>query len=405
MPLRIRLASFSPLEHSCIKSCRLSTAVPKTSYHHQRAQSTFGYHQAKSLVYSKHGEPSDVLELHTHSISPPHSNLITLRTLAAPVNPSDVNQIQGRYANLPPFTDALSTPTPSAVPGNEGCFEVIAIGSSVKTVAKGDWVIPRAQGLGTWRTHLQVDEASVRRVEREGLSQTQVATVSVNPVTAWRLLKDFVDLEGGWFLHNGANSSVGRTLLQLAKLWGLKNIAIVGDAKGKGDKDELKRTLELLGATKVFTESEFRAREFKATVAQLTNGQEVRLGLNCIGGGDRVSKMSSVLSPGGQLITYGNMSRGSMRLSAGSLIFRDLTYRGFWLSRWSKTHPEEKEKTVGQLLDLMRDGKLDPPNVTPVNWQLETPETELVKTVAKCFGERRKQKDVFVFPSDLPKDS
>lgn len=291
------------------------------------------------------------------------------------------------------------------MPGNEGCFEVIAIGSSVKTVAKGDWVIPRAQGLGTWRTHLQVDEASVRRVEREGLSQTQVATVSVNPVTAWRLLKDFVDLEGGWFLHNGANSSVGRTLLQLAKLWGLKNIAIVGDAKGKGDKDELKRTLELLGATKVFTESEFRAREFKATVAQLTNGQEVRLGLNCIGGGDRVSKMSSVLSPGGQLITYGNMSRGSMRLSAGSLIFRDLTYRGFWLSRWSKTHPEEKEKTVGQLLDLMRDGKLDPPNVTPVNWQLETPETELVKTVAKCFGERRKQKDVFVFPSDLPKDS
>lgn len=290
------------------------------------------------------------------------------------------------------------------MPGNEGCFEVIATGSSVQTVAKGDWVIPRVPGLGTWRTHLQVDEGSVMRVEREGLSKTQVATVSVNPVTAWRLLKDFVDLEGGWFLHNGATSSVGRTILQLAKLWGFKNIAIVRDVEDRGKRDELKHTLELLGATKVFTEAEFKARGFKDTVAKLTNGQEVRLGLNCIGG-DNVSKMSNILSPGGQLVTYGSMSRSATRLSASSLIFRDVTYRGFWVSRWGEAHPEEKEKTVGQLLDLMRDGKLDPPNVTIVTWQLEMPKTELVKKVTQCLGHRGKRKDVFVFPSDLPKDS
>ena len=118
--------------------------------------------------------------LHSHSIGPPHSSLITLRTLSAPLNPADINQIQGTYPTLPAFTSTLGTPHPTAVPGNEACFEVLAVGSGVKNVAKGDWVIAKQTGLGTWRTHLQLEEGKVLRVEKDGLRSEQVGTVSVS---------------------------------------------------------------------------------------------------------------------------------------------------------------------------------------------------------------------------------
>src|SRR5271163_1947117 len=60
----------------------------------RRHISAYGYTQAKALMYSQYGEPKDVLSLHTHSISPPTSTSITLRMLAAPINPADINQIQ-----------------------------------------------------------------------------------------------------------------------------------------------------------------------------------------------------------------------------------------------------------------------------------------------------------------------
>lgn len=65
------------------------------------------------------------------------------------------------------------------MPGNEACFEVLAAGSGVKSVEKGDWVMARYTGLGTWRTHLQVGEEMFVRVEKGGLRSVQVGTVGV----------------------------------------------------------------------------------------------------------------------------------------------------------------------------------------------------------------------------------
>ena len=110
---------------------------------------------------------------------------MTLRTLSAPLNPADINQIQGTYPTVPPFTNTLGTPEPTAVPGNEACFEVLSVGSGVKSVKKGDWAIAKHTGLGTWRTHLQVEEEKVMRVEREGLRSEQVGTVAVSVLSNW----------------------------------------------------------------------------------------------------------------------------------------------------------------------------------------------------------------------------
>ena len=44
-----------------------------------------------------------------------------------------------------------------------------------------------------------------------------------NPGTAFRMLKDFVDLqEGDMVIQNGANSAVGRAVIEIAKVLKLK---------------------------------------------------------------------------------------------------------------------------------------------------------------------------------------
>ncbi|KAM0793896.1 hypothetical protein BDR22DRAFT_968106 [Usnea florida] len=157
---RSALFQTSPLEYSGISLKKLHHKIllqnplslsPSTSWqyiirqHHpilatssQPTISTYGYTQARSLVYGKHGDPSDVLSLFSHSIGLPHSSLVTLRTLTAPLNPADINQIQGTYPQVPPFSTALGTAKPSAMPENEACFKVVDVGKQTRILKKGD---------------------------------------------------------------------------------------------------------------------------------------------------------------------------------------------------------------------------------------------------------------------------
>ncbi|KAL8947389.1 MAG: hypothetical protein Q9222_006328, partial [Ikaeria aurantiellina] len=354
--------------------------------------------QAKCLVYPKHGSPSDVLTLHSHSISPPHSNLLTLRTLAAPLNPADINQIQGTYPTAPPFTSNLGSAQPTAVPGNEACFEVQSAGSACKQVSKGDWVIPRRTGLGTWRTHLQVEEDKIMKIDKEGLTAEQVATVSVNPITAYRMLKDFTPLkEGDWFIQNGANSGVGRAAVQLGKMWGLKSICVVRKREG-AEGEALKKEMLELGATVVVSDEEVLEKAFGEKVKEWTNGgrESVQLGLNCVGG-DAGMAMAKVLGEGGTMVTYGAMSKSPMRVGAGMLIFKDLRFVGFWVSKWGDRLPDGKERTIDKVLGLIRDGKFKDVPMVEVPWSWETKKEELLDAVQGTLKGFRRGKGIFRF--------
>lgn len=321
--------------------------------------------------------------------------------MAAPLNPADINQIQGTYASLPPLTTDLGTALPSAVPGNEACFEVLATGSSTAPIERGDWVIARHTGLGTWRTHLQVPASAVLRIpSKDNLTPTQAATASINPVTAWRLLKNFVALDAGkgdWYIQNGANSGVGRAALQLGRRWGYKSIAIVRARPGT-EGEALAAELGELGATHVVSEAEALARDFPERVQAWTAGgrERVRLGLNCVGGKPAVA-MAKVLSRGGHVVTYGAMSRQAMAVPAGMLIFKDVVFEGFWVSRWAEREPQEKERTVGRVLEMIRRGQLRDVPMVEVPWAWGTQEGELVDAVQETLKGYRKGKGVLVF--------
>ncbi|KAL9594470.1 MAG: hypothetical protein Q9219_007019 [cf. Caloplaca sp. 3 TL-2023] len=380
---------------------RPKTRLPKTrllSLDRRRHISAYGYTQAKALVYPKHGSPTDVLNLHTHSISPPHSKLLTLRTLAAPLNPADINQIQGTYPTAPPFTSALGTVPPSAVPGNEACFEVLSAGSGCKDVGKGDWVIPRQTGLGSWRTHLQVEEDKVMKVDREGLTAEQVATVSVNPVTAYRMLKDFTPLkEGEWFIQNGANSGVGRAAVQLGEMWGYKSICVVRKREG-AEGEALKKEMHDLGATVVVSDDEVLEKSFQEKVKEWTNGgrEPLQLALNCVGG-EAGMAIAKVLGEGGTMITYGAMGKSPLRVGAGMLIFKNVRFVGFWVSKWGDGVPAEKKRTIDEILGWIREGRFKDVPMVEVPWSWDTPKEELLGAVQGTLEGYRKGKGIFKF--------
>jgi mitochondrial enoyl-[acyl-carrier protein] reductase / trans-2-enoyl-CoA reductase len=297
------------------------------------------------------------------------------------------------------MTTSLGTVQPSAVAGNEGVAEIISAGSAVKTVRKGDWVLMRRPAFGTWRTHAEADQSDVLRIEKDGITPVQAGTVSINPCTAYRMLKDFYPLQpGSWFIQNGANSGVGRAAIQLGKLWGLRSINVVRDRPGLAD---LKRELQDLGADHVVTEDDVLARDFAEQTKEWTRaGREpIMLALNCVGG-KPATALTKVLSPGAHMVTYGAMARKPMDLPTSALIFRDLHFHGFWVSRWAEMHPQAREQTVGEILEMVRRGKLRDVPVAEVEWGWGTKENVLVEAVQGTLEGFRPGKGIFVFKDE-----
>ena len=54
---------------------------------------------SKQLVYSEFGDPLVVLKVRESEVPPLGKQDILVRMLAAPINPADINTIQGRYIN------------------------------------------------------------------------------------------------------------------------------------------------------------------------------------------------------------------------------------------------------------------------------------------------------------------
>jgi trans-2-enoyl-CoA reductase len=320
------------------------------------------------------------------------------------MNPADINQIQGVYPSKPAFQTNLGTPIPSAVGGNEGAFEVLSTGANVKSLTKGDWVIMKKTNQGTWRTHAQLDESQLIRIEdKTNLTPIQIGTVSVNPVTAYRMIRDYCAwdwMRAGeeWLIQNGANSGVGRAAIQLSREWGIKTLNVIRQRPTAEETDALKAELKALGATVVITEEEMLGGNFRDMVHQFTRqGKEpIRLALNCVGG-KNATALAKTLAPDSRMVTYGAMSKQPVALPSGLLIFKNLSFDGFWVSRWGDKNPQLKENTIKDVLELTRSGKFRDIPVENVAWGWESEGPALAESVQGTLGGYRSGKGVFTF--------
>lgn len=235
--------------------------------------------QGMCLQLRQHGPPQDVLQLvkddNDHSIKDDELLLDVLavwdclhltvhfekvrevhdvcHTKQAPINPSDMNMIEGKYPIKP------SLP---AVPGFECVARVRAVGSAVQhAYSSGDWVIPTAPGMGTWRQQgcfaasgwhkvandIPIDAAATLFVKYAGVlfvlelcGAVCVYTCSNgvwvthhlchthSPPSALRMLEEFVQLQhGDVVVQNAANSAVGQFVVQMARNMGVHTVNVI----------------------------------------------------------------------------------------------------------------------------------------------------------------------------------
>ncbi|KAG0363525.1 mitochondrial 2-enoyl thioester reductase [Gamsiella multidivaricata] len=356
--------------------------------------------RATALVYASYSRPTEALKVLKHTLEPPADDSVQVQFMAAPINPADINQVEGVYPLKPPMTTQLYTssssasfvtsppPTsaasadsgnrpPVAVGGNEGVAKITKVGSKVGHLFKvGDWVVMGSAGLGTWRSHGNFkakDLTKVRSVEKmnEGgdssaLDVTQLATLTVNPCTAYRMLRDFRTLSPGDFIiQNGANSGVGEAVIQLAKPLGVKTINIIRNRPGH---EQVAERLKQLGATHILTDDQLGKLETKEQVKSWIQKNEIKLGFNCVGG-KPTTEMARLLSKNGHLITYGAMSRQPLILPASLQIFKNVHASGFWLTAWNDEHsPAERQEMINHVLEHMKQGQFADINCTKNQW-------------------------------------
>jgi trans-2-enoyl-CoA reductase len=269
----------------------------------------------------------------------PAANEIRIEMLAAPINPADINVIEGTYGQLPGLP---------AVVGNEGMGRVAAVGAEVTRLQPGDLVAPFDPG--SWCSHRNVRADRVIPLPAE-IDPQQASMIVVNPPTAYALLHDFAALQpGDWVVQNAANSGVGRCVIQIARRLGLRTLCVVRRA-------ELVEELLALGADRVVTEETDLRREGRS----LMEGGEAKLALNAVGGSSALN-LANALAAGSPLVTYGAMGRQPLKIPNGLLLFRGLIFHGFWLRRWIDMKPvAEQRRIFGLLAEMIRDGSLHVP--------------------------------------------
>lgn len=300
-----------------------------------------------SITFDKYGNPLSVLKITAMpALGEPKANEVSLKMLAAPINPADMNMIEGVYgvkANFP------------AVGGGEGVGVVTKVGSSVKDLQVGDWVIPASSpsGFGTWRQEVVADASHVQVIAND-IPVAYAATIAVNPCTAYRMLRDFVDLKpGDVIMQNAANSMVGLAVIQMAREMGVKTINII-----RSDRPDADTTLRLLhgyGGDVNVLDSYVNTPGFRDILADLP---PCKLALNAVGG-EVVTDMARCLPAGATMVTYGGMSKRPISIPYEVLTYKSLNLHGFWCAKWHAENAGPKRTAMLQdICEMIRSKKL-----------------------------------------------
>jgi len=294
----------------------------------------------KTVVYRQYGVPAETVEVVEVETGAPGAGQVLVKDILAPINPADLNTLEGKYP--------VRYPLP-ATPGIEGVGRVAEVGFDVTHLKPGMAVLlPHA--YGTWREGGIAEAAKLVPIP-EGVPYAEAAMIKVNPASAWRMLHDYVAPEpGAWVIQNAANSGVGRAVIAIAKKLGLRTVNLVR-------RPELIDELTAAGGDVVLLDDEKANEEIKTR----TDRAKILLGLNSVGG-ESATRVASALANGGKLVTFGAMSRQPLKLPTGLLIFKDIQALGFWMTRWyQKATEAELHAMLAELFEMAKTGAFQTP--------------------------------------------
>jgi NADPH:quinone reductase-like Zn-dependent oxidoreductase len=294
----------------------------------------------QALQISSFGQPEDVVEL--VEISEPGAPATGEALVAveyAPINPSELLMMRGRYGVRPPLPAGL---------GQEGVGRVLSVGERVDGLKAGDRVL-LPFSYQAWRERLVVPASGLFPLPQAADPQ-QLSMLGVNPPTAALLLSEFVDLKpGDWVIQNAGNSGVGRSVIAFAGERGLKTVSLVR-------REELVDELTAAGGDVVLVDGP----DIPARVAEATGRTTIQLALDGVAG-ESMASLSGSLSPGGTLVLYSGMSGKPGLANPLHIIFRNITIRGFWLAYPQFRDSPKVPEAIQAGARLIADGKLRVP--------------------------------------------
>ena len=268
-----------------------------------------------------------------HEIPPaePQSDEIRVKVTAAGVNPIDWKIRDGANSDLP---------LPRVL-GQDFAGVVDAIGTNVKRFAVGQRVFGCARSHGAFAemTVIPVDhrDEPVSTIP-DGVSDAIAAALPTPGLTALACLNAAGVTDGTAVLMLGAAGSVGSIATQLAAIRGA---SVTGTVKGSGA-DRVRK----FGAQHVFDTGDVD-EVIARTKAIYSNGVPVIL--DFVSNGEELKKLSSVLQPGGTLVTTIHVADEAWFSARG---FKAINITLF-------ETPESSPECLDQLTGLVRDGKLE----------------------------------------------
>ena len=292
----------------------------------------------KKVVFHHFGKPADILNAENAETPTPGPDEVLIKVLASPINPSDIMFVQNLYGIRPHL--------PSGA-GFEGVGIVEAVGSNAK-IAVGTRV--SFTGIGAWSEYIVTNHRTLIPVP-EAMNDETAAQLFVNPFTAVAMVEDSGVKKGEWLMITACTSALGKMVVQICKMRGIKTI---GTVRRNDHNDELKA----LGVDEIINTAE---ENLPKRVQHITNYEGVRAVLECVGG-DTASEAVKCMGRGAIMLIYGVLSLQDPKINIGLMIFRELTLKGFWLTDWMRrVDGSTRQKVSQEVITLLSTGEVKMP--------------------------------------------
>jgi NADPH:quinone reductase-like Zn-dependent oxidoreductase len=235
--------------------------------------------QATEVVLPGVVEPAGLL-LRTRELPPPGPGRAVVAVEASGVSFAEQSMRRGRYPGQPKFP---------FVPGYDLVGTVVRAGPGVDPDLLGRRVAAMTK-TGGWASHAVLKAVDLIDVPA-GVDPGEAETLVVNGVTAWQMLHRKARVRPGrTILVHGANSGVGTTLTQLARLHGVR---VIGTANPRHHE-----TLRALGAIPL----DYADPALEANIRELAPAG-VDAAFDHLGG-ESLRRSWRALAPGGTLVSY-----------------------------------------------------------------------------------------------------
>ncbi len=282
-------------------------------------------------------KPGAPLELRTLPVPVPKRGEVLIRVLASPINPSDLLMLSGDYGvgRTYPF-----------VPGLEGAGEVVASGGGfLARGILGKRVACAPEESGLWSEYAVVPANRCVPLPK-GMSAETGAMTFVNPLCAIALVETAQRDGHTAVVSTAAGGALGQMIRMRAQE---KGIAVIDIVRRSAQAQALREA----GAQHVLaSDAEGFDRDLRDVCAQLG----CRMAFDAVGG-EMTGQLAEALEPNGEILVYGELSGKASRCNPATLTFKELTVRGFWLTRWSERQSFLRQlRLTRQIMAALRGG-------------------------------------------------